>query len=343
MKHTTIAVDLAKSVFQVAISHRPGRVAEQHRLSRSRLLPFFAQQPPSVVVLEACGSAHHWARQFRALGHTPVLLPAHAVHRYLQGNKTDQADTKALLEAFRNEQILPVPVKSVDQQALAALHRLRSAALATRTARLNTLRGILREFGLLIPLGARNVLPALREWNSDTDSQIPPSLRPALEQAACEIADIEERIHSLERQLHALARQSPAVARLLTVPGIGWLTASALVAFVGSVHRFPSARHFASYIGLTPREHSSGAVRRLGRISKRGDTYLRMLLVHGARSVLWTAKSNQRPDRLRAWALHIESRRGHNKAAVAVANKLARIAWVVWKKEQNFEEVPIAA
>lgn len=343
MKHTTIAVDLAKSVFQVAISHRPGRITEQHRLSRSRLLPFFAQQPPAVVVLEACGSAHHWARQFRGLGHTPVLLPAHDVHRYLQGNKTDQADTKALLEAFRNEQIHPVPVKSVNQQALAALHRLRSAGLATRTARLNTVRGILREFGLLIPLGARNVLPALRQLSSDSDSRLPQPLRLALEQAACEIADIEERTHSLERQLHSLARQSPEVDRLLTVPGIGWLTASALVAFVGNVHRFPSARHFASYIGLTPRENSSGAVRRLGRISKRGDTYLRMLLIHGARSVLWAAKSKQKPDRLRAWALQVESLRGHNKAAVAVANKLARIAWVVWKKEQNFEEVPIAA
>jgi transposase len=183
MKHTTIAVDLAKSVFQVAISQRPGRVAEQHRLSRSRLLPFFAQQPPAVVVLETCGSAHHWARQLRGLGHTPVLLPAHDVHRYLQGNKTDQADTKTLLEAFRNEQIRPVPIKSLDQQALAARHRLRSASLATRTARLNTLRGILREFGLLIPIGARNVLPALRQLCSDTDSRLPQALRPALEQA----------------------------------------------------------------------------------------------------------------------------------------------------------------
>ena len=343
MKPTTIAVDLAKSVFQVAVSHRPGHVTEQHRLSRARLVPFFAQQPPSVVLLEACGSAHHWARQFSRLGHTPVLLPAHDVHRYVQGNKTDQADAKALLEAFRNEDIHPVPIKSLDQQALAALHRLRSASLATRTARLNTLRGILREFGLVIPIGARNVLPAVRVVSHDTESVVPPVLRLALEDAAHEIADLEERIGLLEHQIRSLARQSPAVQRLLTVPGIGWLTATALVAFIGNVHRFPSARHFASYLGLTPREFSSGAVRRLGRISKRGDVYLRMLLIHGARAVLWAAKSQKQPDRLRAWALEIERLRGHNKAAVALANKLARIAWVVWRKEQDFEEVSIAA
>ena len=343
MKHTTIAVDLAKSVFQVAVSHRPGRVTKQHRLSRARFLPFFSQQPPATVLLEACGSAHHWARQIRSLGHTPVLLPAHDVHRYLHGNKTDSADAKALLEAFRNEQVHPVPVKSVDQQALTALHRLRSASLATRTARINTLRGILREFGVVLPMGAKRVLPALRAILDDHSSVLPLPLRIELEEAGLEIRSLEERAHSLERHLQTLAGRLPAVQRLLTVPGIGRLTASALVAFVGDVRRFPTARHFASYLGLTPRENSTGMSRRLGRITKRGDVYLRMLLIHGARAVLWAAKSKKDPDRLRAWALNIERLRGHNKAAVALANKMARIAWAVWKKEQNFEEVPIAA
>ena len=163
MEHTTIAVDLAKSVFQVAVSHQPGRVDDERRLSRERFLTFFAQQPPATVLLEACGSAHHWARQLQPFGHTVRLLPAHDVHRYVRRNKTDRTDAKALLEADRNEEIHAVPVKTIEQQAIASLHRLRSTWLATRTARLNTLRGLLREFGVFIPVGAHHVVPHVRE------------------------------------------------------------------------------------------------------------------------------------------------------------------------------------
>src|SRR6266850_8276771 len=162
MEHTTIAVDLAKSVFQVAISHRPGRVDEERRLSRDRFLTFFAQQPPATVVFEACGSAHYWARQLQPFGHTLRLLPAHDVRRYVRRNKTDRTDTKGMLEANRNEEIHPVPVKTIEQQAIASLHRLRSTWLATRTARLNTVRGLLREFGIFIPVGAPHVVPHVR-------------------------------------------------------------------------------------------------------------------------------------------------------------------------------------
>lgn len=343
MKPTTIAVDLAKNVFEIAVSHHPGRVTKRHRLSRTRLLPFFAQQPQATVLLEACASAHHWSRQLHELGHNVVLLPPRHVRPYRCGNKTDRADAKALLEAFRNDEIRPVPVKSVEQQTLAALHRLRSGWLATRTARLNAVRGILRELGLTIPAGARHVVPRLRTLLEDINSPLPEALRPALAEAGNDIRELEVRIHDLERQLQALARQIPAVAYLRTIPGIGLLTATALVAFVGDVRRFPSARHFASYLGLTPREHSSGNIRRLGRISKRGDSYLRMLLIHGARSVLWAAKTHKQPDRLRRWALHLEVTRGHNKAAVALANKLARFAWVVLKQKRNFQTTrPVA-
>lgn len=343
MKSTTIAVDLAKNVFQVAVSHQPGCVAEQHRLSRARFLRFFAERQSATVLLEACGSAHHWARELESLGHAVVLLPPHAVRRYVLRNKTDQADAKALLEAHRNPEIRPVPIKSVDQQALCSLHRLRSTWVASRTARLNTLRGLLRELGLPIPLGRRHVLPQVRAWIADPHATIPAPLRAALSLVCDELTQLEERIHSVERQLETLAAESPAVERLITIPGIGLLTATALVAFVGDVRRFRSGRHFASYLGLTPREHSSGAVRRLGRISKHGDSYLRMLLIHGARSVLRAAKLHDHPDRLRAWALQRQLLRGHNKAAVALANKLARIAWAVWRKEQPFVTMPIAA
>jgi transposase len=344
MQITTIAVDLAKSVFEIAVSDRPGRVAERHRLARQVFLQFFAQRPPATVLMEACGSAHHWGRQIEALGHHVLLLPPHQTRPYVTGDKTDRSDTKGLLEAHRNEQIQPVPVKSPDQQALASLHRLRSAWLAARTARINTVRGLLREFGVVIPLGAERVVPMLQELLGEVDSGIPDSIRPTLDEVRAEILELERRMESVENQLRALARQLPVVHKLRTIPGVGLLTATALVAFVGDVGRFPSARHFASYLGLTPRERSSGLRRRLGAISKRGDAYIRMLLTHGARAVLWRAKSRQHPDRLRARALRLEQQRGHNKAAVALANKLARIVWAVWRRDVEFsEQAPEAA
>ena len=279
MDSTTIAVDLAKSVFEVAISRRAGQVETRHRFSRGQFSRFLAEQAPATVVMEACGTAHFWGREAGVRGHRVVLIPPHAVRPYVQRNKTDGADAKGLLEALRNEDMRPVPVKSIDQHVLAGLHRLRSTWMATRTARLNTLRGLLRELGLSIPVGARQVLPRVCELVSDADSGLPGALRPALAAAVREIRELEGRVREVERMLEAISRESELLARLRTVPGVGLLTATALVAFVGEVQRFPSGRHFASYLGLTPREQA----------------------------------------------------RGHNKAAVALANKLARIVWAVWR------------
>ena len=197
---------------------------------------------------------------------------------------------KGLLEADRNSNIHSVPVKTVAQQQLTALHRIRSRWMATRIARINTLRGLLREFGFIIPVGARHVIPAATELIEDAAVDLPAALREVFYEMCTEIRELEARIQSVEKRLEALAAQTPAVARLRSIPGIGLLTSTALVGFVGNVTRFRSSRHFASYLGLTPREHSSGNVRRLGRISKRGDVYLRTLLIHGARSVLWSAQ-----------------------------------------------------
>lgn len=335
-KHSVVAVDIAKVVFDVAVSCEPGRVAERQRLSRAVFSLFFAQLPAATVVMEACGSAHFWARQIEELGHTVVLLPPHQVRPYVTRNKTDRTDAKGILEAYRNAEIRPVPVKSVAQQLLVSLHRFRSGWIAARTAQINTLRGLLRELGLVIPLGQEKVLPGVRTLIEDADSGIPDALRSTLAAACEEIAALSENIKMTERQLEALAQQTPTVERLRTIPGIGLLIATALVAFVGDIQRFPSGRHFASYLGLTPREYSSGLRRRLGRISKRGDAYIRMLLVHGARSVLCHAKKAKQHDRLRTWALALEKRSRHNKAAVALANKLARMAWAVWKHDNDY-------
>lgn len=342
MQTTTIAVDIAKSVFEIAVSTRAGRVKDRARLSRPQFLRFFAERKPALVVLEACGSAHHWARELQKLGHQTRLLPPRETRPYVTRNKTDRSDCQALLEASRNEKIRPVPVKSISQQSLTALHRLRSAWMFARTARINTVRGLLRELGHFIPVGSRQVVPAVEALVENPDAALPTALRGPLVLACQEIRELEERIHTLELELEQLARQMPVVARLRTIPGVGLLTATALVAFVGDIRRFPSARHFASYLGLTPSERSSGLRRRLGAISKRGDVYLRMLLTHGARSVLSHAVRRTAIDSVRTWAVRIRKLRGYNKATIALANKLARIVWAVWKKGGHYAppEVP---
>jgi transposase len=337
VKNTTIAVDLAKSVFQVAVSHTPGRVDVERRFSRERFLEYVAQQPPAIVLLEACGSAHHWARQLQPFGHTLRLLPAHDVHRYVRRNKTDRTDAKALLEADRNEEIHAVPVKTIEQQSIAALHRMRSTWLATRTGRINTIRGLLREFGIVIPVGADHVVPQVRDVLAST-TQVPDLMRASLANACDEITTLEQHMRAVERQLTALARERDDVKLRRTIPGIGLLTATALVALVGDVRRFRSSREFASYLGLTPKEDSSALRRRLGAISKQGDAYLRMLLIHGARSVLLRAGGAADATAFQVWARTTQQRRGHNVAAVAVANKLARIVWAVWKHQRPFAE-----
>jgi transposase len=246
--------------------------------------------------MEACGSAHHWGRELQALGHQVSLLPASHVAHYRIGNKTDRSDTRAILEAARNEKITPVPVKSLDQQAITALHRLRSGYLASRTARINAVRGLLAEFGIPIPKGARTFLThAHRALDHEL---IPAYLRESLFQALEEIHQLEAKATALKNQLQSLGDHITTVQYLLTVPGIGTLSATALFATVGDIRRFRSGRSLANYLGLTPRESSSGLRRRMGRISKRGDTYTRMLLVHGARSALLAAHRVQEPDQL---------------------------------------------
>jgi transposase len=339
---TRIAVDVAKAVFELAISDRAGHVARRVRLPRAQFLPLMAQLPTATVVMEACGSAHYWAREIEKLGHRVVLLPPHHVRPYIRRNKTDRTDAKGILEASRNDDIRPVPIKSVNQQVLTSLHRLRSGWMLERTARLNALRGLLRELGVFIPVGSREVVPATWALIEDADSNLPDALRPIFAEACREIREIEARVRLVEQQLASIAEQLPAVEHLQTIPGVGLLTSTALVGFIGDIQRFPSGRHFASYLGLTPREYSSGLKRNLGRISKRGDGYLRTLLIHGARSVLVHARKQQ-PDRLREWAHQLAKTHVHNKAAVAVANKLARIVWAVWKHERPFALMARAA
>jgi transposase len=338
-----VGIDVAKSVFQLAVADGAWRVIEEHRLTRTQMERWFANRAVGLVVMEACGSAHHWGRWLNALGIEVKLLPALYVRAYVKRNKTDAADACALIEAARCADIVPVKIKSIEQQALQGLHRARSLWMGTRTSRINALRGFCREFGIDIAQGARLGLERIERVLADPHSAVPELIRGTMKLLVEEIRLLEARTAQLERELTTLARQSPACTTLLSIPGVGLLTATAMVAATsGSVQHFKDARHFASWFGLTPKERSSGTTRMLGRISKRGDRYLRMLLTHGARSVLHAAHratlAGKQLDPLRQWALGVQGRTNHNKAACALANKLARICYATLRDAQPYGE-----
>ncbi len=333
---TTIAIDLSKSVFEIAVE-RGGRICQRKRLSRGQMITFLSQCPRATILMETCGTSHYWGRKAQELGHDVRLLPAQHVRPYRIGQKIDRRDAEAILSARHRETIVAVPVKTVEQQTICALHRVRAALMKTRTARLNTVRGLLREFGVVIAEGAERVQPALFEALSQSSSPVPEPLHAALMAMMAEARELEERSGQVEKQLKALARTAPLVERLETIPGVGLLNATAFSAMVGDFRRFKSGRKFASSLGLTPKESSSGKRRWLGSISKAGDPYLRTLLIGGARSMLLSAHRRKRPHDLQRWALEVENRRGRNRAAVAVANKLARIIWAVATRGEPFK------
>ncbi len=337
MESTTVAVDLAKSVYQLSFANRAGRVQVRKRLSRPQFEKLLASEPPTRIVMEACASAHHWARRAQAAGHEPVLLPPHHVSPYVRGNKTDSADADALVRAAADPSLHPVAVKSEDLQALQGLVRIRQQYQDTRRARINLVRGLLTEFGVVLPRGAAGIVPRLRQ----ALGSLPRRLSATLHEVVEEIAALEDRIASLDRELAELARERDDTARLMTLPGIGPLTATAFVGAVPDIHGFRSARQFSSWLGLTPRERSSGNTRRLGAISKRGNVHLRTLLIHGARAALLAARRRARSGkaltRLQHWAVHLQDRIGHNKAAVALANRMGRIIWAMWTRELDYD------
>ena len=341
MSTLTIAVDLAKNVFEVAVAAGTGTVCERRRLTRAQYLQFWGQRAPCRVVMEACATAHFWGRFLSARGFEVVLLPPHYVKPFRRRNKTDRADCDAILEASRSHGIHSVAVKSQDQQAILALHRVRAQWLAARTARINHMRGLLREFGVVAPAGAQRFVRDVLQLLDLKCEQLPARVRRIVLSLWEETRALERRIEAVNQELESVATHESVVRALCRIPGIGVLTATALFATVGNVHAFPSGRRLASWLGLTPREFSSGSRRRLGRISKQGDAYVRMLLIHGARAALngarRLAKAGKPLTHLQAWALKRAEHAHSNKAVVALANKTARIAWAVWHHERVFD------
>lgn len=336
---TTIAIDLAKDVFQLALADVSFGIVRSLRLKRSDFLAFWSNHPIVHVVMEACGSAHHFGRWLSAMGHRVTLLPAQYVKPYVRRNKTDAADCAALLEALRASDIKPVPIKTEHQQVIQLMHRSRQQWQHDRTARINLARGMLREFGVAVPEGAARGLEVMHAMLGH--EALDPRLRDLLASLLVEISALEKSVVKIDRALAATATNDPVIARLESLPGIGWVTATALRASVGDIHRFKTSRTLSSWIGFTPKESSSGSTRKLGRMSKRGDVYVRTLLIQGARSVLAAAKRKQQAgkplDALRQWAITLAERRGFNKAAVGLANKIARIVWATWKHDRDFD------
>lgn len=337
----TLAIDLAKDVFELGFADAHGRMIQRQRLRREAFASRLDNHAPLRIVMEACGSAHHWARRFTRLGHQVELLPAHDVRPYVRRNKTDRNDVDGLLEAARCPGIRPVPVKSPEQQGIQGLHRIREHHKRQRTAAINTARGLLREFGILIPMGAERVRPTVLAALEDGDNDLPMALRHALATVLEQIEACEQAMAGIEADLRQFNQRDTRAQRYQQAAGVGLITATALSASVGALDRFPSGRHLASALGLTPREHSSGSTRRLGRVTKRGDVYLRTLLIHGARAALIGAKvarKKSRPlDRTQTWALALADRLGHNKAAVALANKTVRRLWAAERHGATFD------
>jgi transposase len=278
-------------VFEVALANRAGRIIDRRRLTRRQFERFVdGLSAGTTVVMEACGTAHYWGRRCQARGAIVRLLPVQYVRPYVRRNKTDRTDTQGMLEAHRCAGIQPVPVKCVDQQALQALHRVRTQWQATRTARINVIRGLLGEQGYSVPVGARTVLARVIAVLDAQPPALPVVLRETIRALVDEVRDFEARVAGIDRELARVAREHDVAARLQQVPGVGVVTATALVGAVAHIHAFRRGREFASWLGLTPRESTTGTRRYFGRISKRGDGYLRCLLAHGARAVLLAAQ-----------------------------------------------------
>jgi len=334
MKISRVALDLAKNLIQLHAVETTGRAVVRKPLRRAQLLPFFRNLPPCEVGMEACASAHHWARQLQAMGHRVQLLPPQYVKPFLLGQKNDANDAAAICTAMSHPEIPRVTVKTIGQQDMQALHRIRSMKMKQRTALINQTRGLLAEYGIVIAVSPAALRKAIPELLEDADNGLSFAFRQLLAELYEDLVAIDKRVAELTQRIERTVRTSDEGKRLLEIPGIGPLTASALVATVGDARQFKSGRQMAAFLGLVPKQHSSGGKTRLLGIHKRGDSYLRGLLVHGARSVLRAA--TDKPDDRSRWLMNLAARRHRNIATVAQANKNVRIAWAILTREQRY-------
>jgi transposase len=332
MKITTIGIDLSKQSYSLHGVDAHGKVMLRKTLTRAKLLEFMAQLPPCLVGLEACGGAHDMARRLMALKHEVRIMAAKFVHAYRKNQKNDGNDAEAICEAVARPQMRFVPVKSTEQQAVLSVHRIRGELVRARTAMINQLRGLLSEFGVVLPKGRYQFRAHV--GRALTAAEVPQLAQEVLEELNAQILQLDSQILAYDRRLEALARQSEAMRRVMAVRGVGPVSASAIVASVADAKLFKNGRQFAAWLGLVPRQYSTGGKPRLGRITKCGDVYLRTLLVHGARAAL--TMMAKREDRLARWTRSLVERRGFKKACVALAAKNARTIWALLAKGEAY-------
>jgi transposase len=328
---TTCGIDLAKNVFSLHAVDGRGTVVLRKTVSRARLAALVAQLPACVIGLEACSGAHEWARRFSAFGHTVKLMAPKFVAPYRKSGKNDGNDAEAICEAVSRPSMRFVPVKSAQQQAILTLHRVRLGFVEERTATINRMRGLLAEFGVVLPQRAVEV----RRGASAAIEQLPAQAARALSDLLVHLRVLDARIHEYDRELEHHARRDERAKRIQQLSGVGPISASAIVTSVADAQDFKNGRQFAAWLGLTPKQYSTGGKTRLGRITAHGDPYLRTLLIMGARSMLQTAL--RRTDRLARWALSVRARRGYHRACVAIAAKHARIIWALLSKNQPLQ------
>jgi transposase len=337
MKHnaTTIGLDIAKHSFYAVGVDRGRREVLKRKLTRSQVLRFFRAHPPAAIGIEACAGAHFWARALNAIGHDVRLIAAQHVSRRVVGNKNDYRDAAVICELRGNPQMPFVPINTEAQQDIQMLHRVRERLVAQRTALMLQIRGLLGEYGAVFAPGVQPLRQGLVEALGGEHLSLSASALETFDDLYRQWRQLDEQVRVYDRRIQQLARQDETVARLMAMPGIGPLNATALLAALGDARHFRAGRIFALNLGLTPREFSTGGKQRLFGISKRGDRYLRTLLIHGARSALRCAEG--KPDRLLQWALRLKEAKGFNVAACALANKLARVAWALVAHDRRYQ------
>ena len=332
MQITTYGLDLAKSVMQLhGVDMETGEI-HRKQLKRRALLEFFVNRQPGLIAMEACGTSHYWARELRKLGHEVRLIAPQFVRPFVKTNKNDAADAAAIWEAVQRPDMRFVAVKTEEQQSVLTLHRMRSQLIKIRTMQVNQIRGLLYEFGADLPQGRQRGLKEVPDALTDLEGTVSPMMLDTMRQQLKRLGEMDKDIAEIEKRLLLWKKDQEAVTRLMAIPGVGLLTATALIATVGDMKSFRSGREFAAFLGLVPRQSGTGGRVRLLGISKRGDSYLRSLLVHGARVVVNFQIRNRNP-----WIDKLLSRRPHNVAVVAQANKMARTIWALLARDTEYE------
>lgn len=333
MKITTIGIDLAKAVFQIHGVNEHGKVVVRKQLKRAEMFSYFANLEPCLIGMEACGSAHYWARKLEGYGHAVKLMAPQFVKPYVKTNKNDMADAEAICEAVGRPNMRFVAMKTVEQQAILSVHRARQGFVKARTAQGNQIRGLLSEFGIVIPQGIRSIMKQVPDILEDGENGLPGTMRNLIERLTENLKEMDRQAKELEAQIQLWHRENEASRKLAEIPGLGPITASAIVATVGDAREFKNGRQLAAWMGLVPKQNSSGGKQNLLGISKRGDTYLRTLMIHGARAVIRFAENKAEPE---SWLRKLMARRNKNVVAVALANKNARIVWALLANDRTF-------